>query len=133
MIVNWAMPSVFGLVWFGVWSGTALDWQISGSADIVAAIKNGSAVSGLWEFLGKMPLSFIIIPVVIITLIAVVMVTFGGGASGVDGVKYLSGVGGFCVLPIFILQIAATIKVFFMDKIEEDVEINESYQGEAES
>lgn len=173
MVVNWIMPSVFGVVWFGVWSGTALDWQISGNADLVAAIQNGSAVSGLWAFLGKMPLSFIIIPVIIITLIAafsttadtmsttisqvctpgssfdkepatwqkivwgvsigliaVVMVTFGGGAQGVDGVKYLSGVGGFCVLPIFLLQIAATIKVFFVDKIEEDVEINESYQGD---
>ena len=57
-----------------------------------------------------------------IGIIAVVMVIFGGGQQGVDGVKYLSGVGGFCVLPIFILQLAATFKVFFIDKIIEDVD-----------
>ena len=39
-----------------------------------------------------------------------------------EGVKYLSGVGGFCVLPIFILQLASTFKIFFIDKIIEDVD-----------
>ena len=50
------------------------------------------------------------------------MVIFGGGQQGVEGVKYLSGVGGFCVLPIFILQLASTFKIFFIDKIIEDVD-----------
>ena len=27
MIVNWILPSSFGLVWFSVWSGTALNWR----------------------------------------------------------------------------------------------------------
>lgn len=57
-----------------------------------------------------------------IGIIAVIMVIFGGGQQGVEGVKYLSGVGGFCVLPIFILQLASTFKIFFIDKIIEDVE-----------
>lgn len=176
MVVNWIMPSVFGIIWFGVWSGTALNWQTTGAADLIGAIQNGSAISALWAFLEKIPLSFIIIPLIIITLIAafsttadtmsttisqvctvgssfnkepanwqkivwgvsigliaVVMVIFGGGAQGVDGVKYLSGVGGFCVFPVFLLQIASTIKTFFVDKIVEDVAIDESQQGEAKS
>ena len=29
---------------------TALDWQISSKADIIAAINEGGAVSGIWEF-----------------------------------------------------------------------------------
>ena len=49
MIINWIMPSVFGVLWFSVWSGTALNWQDLGSVDIVGAITNGIAVSGLWE------------------------------------------------------------------------------------
>lgn len=165
LIVNWIMPSTFAVVWFSVWSGTALNWQDIGKADIVGAITNGIAVSGLWELLEQVPLSFIIIPLVMITmiaafsttadtmsttisqictpgskydeepanwqkvvwglsigLIAVVMVIFGGGQQGVEGVKYLSGVGGFCVLPIFILQLASTFKIFFIDKMIEDVE-----------
>lgn len=165
LIVNWILPSAFGIVWFAVWSGTALNWQDIGKADIIGAITNGIAVSGLWELLKQVPISFLIIPLVMITMIAafsttadtmsttisqictegsqydeepanwqkvvwglsigiiaVIMVIFGGGQQGVEGVKYLSGVGGFCVLPIFILQLASTFKIFFIDKIIEDVD-----------
>ena len=38
-----------------------------------------------------------------------------GGAQGVDGVKYLAACGGAVVLIVFILQVAAAIKVFFLD------------------
>lgn len=47
--------------------------------------------------------------------IACIMVAFGGGAQGVDGVKYLAACGGFVVLVVFILQVAAAFKVFFFD------------------
>ena len=138
--------------------GTALHWQIAGKADIIAAINEGGAVAGIWEFLKQIPLGFIIIPVIILALIAAfsttadtmsttiaalctkgarhdeepavwqkivwgvsigviacVMVAFGGGAQGVDGVKYLAACGGFVVLAVFILQVAAAYKVFFFD------------------
>lgn len=49
-------------------------------------------------------------------MIACVMVAFGGGAQGVDGVKYLAACGGFVVLIIFIFQVASAIKLFFFDK-----------------
>ena len=158
MTVNFLLPAGFGFVWFSVWGSTALDWQISGKADIIAAIQDGGAVAGIWEFLKHVPLGFIIIPVVIISLIAAfsttadtmsttiaalctkgarhdeepamwqkivwgvsigaiacIMVAFGGGAQGVDGVKYLAACGGAVVLVVFILQVAAAIKVFFLD------------------
>ncbi|WP_315115124.1 BCCT family transporter [uncultured Clostridium sp.] len=47
------------------------------------------------------------------------MVAYGGGAQGVDGVKYLAAAGGFMVLFIFVLQVISAIKMFFIDKIEE--------------
>lgn len=158
LIINWLLPSAFGFVWFSVWGGTALDWQISGKADIIAAIQQGGAVSGIWEFLKHVPLGAVLIPVIILTLIAAfsttadtmsttiaalctegarhdeepalwqkivwgvsigliacIMVAFGGGAQGVDGVKYLAACGGFVVLAIFLLQIISAIKVFFFD------------------
>ena len=166
LIINWILPASFGFVWFSVWGSTALDWQISGKADIIAAINEGGAVSGIWEFLKHVPLGAILIPVIIITLIAAfsttadtmsttiaalctegarhdeepalwqkvvwgvsigliacIMVAFGGGSQGVDGVKYLAACGGFVVLAIFILQVIASIKVFFFDpQTKKDIE-----------
>ncbi len=158
LIVNWILPASFGYVWFAVWGSTALYWQDSGKADIIAAIQEGGAVAGIWEFLKHVPLGVVIIPVIIVALIAAfsttadtmsttiaalctkgarhdeepavwqkiiwgvsigaiacIMVAFGGGAQGVDGVKYLAACGGFVVLVVFILQVAAAFKVFFFD------------------
>ncbi|MBF8983161.1 BCCT family transporter [Lutibacter sp. B2] len=69
MIINWILPSIFGLVWFGVWGSTALYWQQEGTADLIGAITQNGAVSGLWTFLSQIPLAAIIIPIVMLTLI----------------------------------------------------------------
>ncbi|MCD4840079.1 BCCT family transporter [Neobacillus sedimentimangrovi] len=69
MIVNWILPSVFGIVWFGIWGGTALNWQQNNVVDLAANIKESGAVAGLWTFLANLPLGVIIIPIVMITLI----------------------------------------------------------------
>ena len=50
--------------------------------------------------------------------IAIIMAAFGGGEQGVQGVKSLAAAGGFVVLFIFILQVAAAIKVFFIDDVD---------------
>ena len=44
LLINWILPAVFGLVWFSVWGGTALQWQMEGRVDIVQAIKAGDQV-----------------------------------------------------------------------------------------
>ena len=69
MVINWILPSVFGLVWFGIWGGTAIEWQNTGVADLIFTIKTSGAVAGLWGFLQHLPLSQILIPVVMLTLI----------------------------------------------------------------
>ncbi len=52
-------------------------------------------------------------------VLAIIMAAFGGGAQGVDGVKALAAAAGFVVLFIFVVQVIAFIKVFFIDKIVE--------------
>ena len=68
----------------------------------------------------------------LIGIIAGVMVCFGGGEQGVDGVKQLSAAGGFVVLFLFILQMFAAIKVFFFEqnKVKEVYLSRESQEQE---
>lgn len=69
MVINWIMPSLFSIVWFGVWGSTAIYWQQEGQLDLVNTITESGAVSGLWTFLEHMPLGMVFIPIVMITLI----------------------------------------------------------------
>ena len=164
MIVNWILPSVFGIIWFGVWGGSALNMQATGGADLIGAINSGGAVMALWEFLKHLPfgLGTIVVPVNIfvilisfitnadatltnigsmcvrdvpigteppakmkalwgisVGIVAIVMAAFGGGVQGVDGVKALAAAAGFVVLFIFVLQVVAFVKTFFVDKVVE--------------
>lgn len=59
------------MIWFSVWGGTGLTWQMNGVADMVSVIKESGAVAGVWVFLDNLPFGIgaIIIPVVMITLL----------------------------------------------------------------
>ncbi|MDR0496198.1 MAG: BCCT family transporter [Treponema sp.] len=169
MIVNWILPSIFGIIWFSIWGASAIDMQVKGTADLVGAINQNGAIFALWEFLKNLPfgLGHVIIPVniliilisfitnadatlvnigsmcvrdvpigteppakmkviwgIAITTIAIIMAAFGGGTQGVDGVKALAAVAGFVVLFIFVLQIAAFVKCFFVDKFQSEPDEN---------
>lgn len=71
MIINWILPSIFGIVWFSVWGGTAINLQLNNVVDLVEVIKANGAVSGLWVFLQYLPfrIDIVIIPLVMFTLI----------------------------------------------------------------
>lgn len=90
LIVNWILPSVFGLVWFGIWGNSALEMQMSGRADLVAALNAGGAVMALWEFLKHLPfgLGHIVIPVNIL----IIVISFVTAADAT-----LTNVGSMCV------------------------------------
>ncbi len=65
LLVNLILPSVFGIIWFAVWGGSALNMQITGQVDLVNTIAQTDAISALWQFIQNLPfgLGFIIIPV----------------------------------------------------------------------
>ncbi|MED5297177.1 BCCT family transporter [Halomonas sp. DP8Y7-1] len=155
LIINWILPSVFGLVWFAIWGGSALKWQMDGTLDLISIINDSGAVSGLWGFLQHLPMASLLVPLAIFTLvisfataadsmsstiatictsnmsaeeespkqqkilwglsiaaIAYVMVAFGGGAQGVDGIKYLAAAGGFTVVFLFVLILISAVRTF---------------------
>ena len=154
LIINWVLPSAFGIVWFAIWGGSALKWQLDGTLDLISVVQEHGAVSGLWGFLQNIPLSGLLVPMAIFTLIlsfataadsmsatiatictrnitadeespksqkviwglsisaiAYLMVAFGGGAQGVDGIKYLAAAGGFTVVFLFALILISAAKV----------------------
>lgn len=63
LIVNLILPSVFGIIWFGVWGNTAINMQLTGQADLIGIIQNSNAVMGLFEFMKHLPLAAILVPV----------------------------------------------------------------------
>jgi choline-glycine betaine transporter len=71
MIVNWVLPSIFGIIWFSVWGASAINMQIQGTADLVGAINDNGAVFALWEFLKHLPFGIgaVIIPANIIIIL----------------------------------------------------------------
>lgn len=155
LVINWILPSLFGIVWFAIWGGSAIKWQMDGTLDLIRIVTDNGAVSGLWGFLQNLPMAAILVPLAIFTLIlsfataadsmtstiasicthdiradeespkrqkviwgisisaiAYIMVAFGGGAQGVEGIKYLAAAGGFTVLFVFILIVAAAARTF---------------------
>lgn len=161
LVINWILPSLFGIVWFAIWGSSAIKWQLDGTLDLVRIVSESGAVAGLWGFLQHLPLAVILVPLAIFTLIisfataadsmtstiasicthdiradeespkrqkviwglsigaiAFIMVAYGGGAQGVEGIKYLAAAGGFSVLFLFILIVAAAARVFIFKRHE---------------
>jgi choline-glycine betaine transporter len=165
LVINWILPSVFGILWFAIWGGSALKWQLDGTLDLVQVVTENGAVSGLWGFLQHLPFAWLLVPLAIFTLIisfataadsmsatiatictrnigadeespktqkiiwglsisiiAYIMVAFGGGAQGVDGIKYLAAAGGFTVLFLFVLILASGFRVFISHREDSGAE-----------
>ncbi|WP_417331092.1 BCCT family transporter [Halomonas cupida] len=165
LVINWILPSVFGLVWFAIWGGAAIKWQMDGSIDLINIVTENGAVSGLWGFLQHLPMAALLVPLAIFTLvisfstaadsmsstiatictrnmsadeesptrqkilwglsiavIAYIMVAFGGGAQGVDGIKYLAAAGGFAVVFLFVLILISAAKVFISGHVDDQPE-----------
>lgn len=90
LIVNWILPSVFGMVWFAIWGGSAIHMQATGQMDLIKVINEGGAVAALWAFLQNLPfgLGNIIVPFNIV----VILVSFITAADAT-----LTNIGSMCM------------------------------------
>ena len=69
LIVNWLMPSVFATIWFSVFGGCAINWQVNGVLDIASVISENGTYAGIWAFIGKLPFAQILIPITLFIML----------------------------------------------------------------
>lgn len=60
LAVNFIGPSVFGILWFSIMGGTAIDMQHSGAFDIWGAIQTYGMESAVFQFLAQFPLGLLL-------------------------------------------------------------------------
>ncbi len=61
-------PTLFAMIWFSVFGGTAIDFQLSGQFDIAGAITENGQESAVFAFFEQLPLGTILIVVFIIVI-----------------------------------------------------------------
>lgn len=69
LFVNWIMPSLFAILWFGVFGGCAINWQSKGIVDLAAVMVDNGTYAGIWAFLKYLPLGKIFIPVTLFIML----------------------------------------------------------------
>ena len=69
LIVNWIMPSLFAVVWFSVFGGCAIDWQLSGVVDLAAVMQENGTYAAIWSFIRQLPLSAVLVPVTLFVML----------------------------------------------------------------
>ena len=69
VIVNLIAPSMFAIVWFAVFGGTAIHMQDSGKYDICSAIAENGVESAVFEFFRQLPGGMVLIVVFLIVII----------------------------------------------------------------
>jgi len=83
LVVNWILPSVFGLIWFSIFGITAIYWQSTGQVDIAGAIRESGAVAGMWAFMSNVNIfGFYIAPFIVPLMIIVLIISFATAADG---------------------------------------------------
>ncbi len=69
LFVNWIMPSLFAILWFGVFGGCAMNWQLNGIVDLAAVIRQGGTYAGIWALLQNIPCGGILIPITLFIML----------------------------------------------------------------
>ena len=80
IIVNWLMPVLFGIIWFGFFGGTVLHAQIFDGTDLYGIYKASGAEAMLFATMDLLPLAAISKPVMII-VIAVSFITLANSMT----------------------------------------------------
>ncbi|MCG8615143.1 MAG: BCCT family transporter [Desulfobacterales bacterium] len=67
--VNLFAPAIFGMIWFSIFGGAAIEMQLSKTFDLWASISNKGVETTVFAFLEQFPLSGLVIPVFLITVV----------------------------------------------------------------
>lgn len=57
LIVNWLIPSIFGIIWMSIFGGSTLHLQISGAADVAGIMKSSGPESAVYTLFESLPLA----------------------------------------------------------------------------
>lgn len=66
--VNLLLPAVFGMVWFAIFGGTAIEMQISGTMDLWGSINANGVENAIYVFFSSFPLGVILVPIFLFTI-----------------------------------------------------------------
>ena len=69
LFVNWIMPSLFAIIWFGIFGGCAIRWQSLGVVDLAGIMAENGTYAGIWAFLQELPLGVVFIPVTLFIML----------------------------------------------------------------
>lgn len=85
LVVNLFGPALFGIIWFTVFGGTALDMQLSGSFDIASALAANGTESAVFAFFSQMPLGTLLV-VVFLVVILISFVTMADSMTAASAI-----------------------------------------------
>ena len=68
LAVNLLLPACFGIIWFIVFGGTAIDFQMNG-VNLWDAMQNKGVESAVFTFIQQLPLSKILLPIFLVIIL----------------------------------------------------------------
>lgn len=89
LAVNLIGPAMFGILWFTIFGGTAMDMQLSGAFDLATALTENGTESAVFTFFSQMPLG---IPLVVVFLV-IIMISFVTMADSMTSVAAILSTG----------------------------------------
>lgn len=91
LLANLVGPALFGVVWFAVFGGAAIDMQLNGGFDIAAAISANGVESAVFMFFSEFPLG----EVLVIVFLVVIIISFVTMADSMTSVAAIMSTTGF--------------------------------------
>jgi choline-glycine betaine transporter len=68
MIFNWIIPSVFAILWMSIFGGTAIDFELQGTNNLIESLNSNGPESVMYKILEVLPYTKIVIPLFLIAI-----------------------------------------------------------------
>ncbi|MGN0962442.1 MAG: BCCT family transporter, partial [Clostridia bacterium] len=85
LVVNLLGPAMFGILWFTIFGGTAMNMQLSGAFDFASALAANGTESAVFAFFSQMPLGTLLV-VVFLVIIMISFVTMADSMTSVAAI-----------------------------------------------